>query len=481
MAVLHKMCNNPIYIIKNYAIGPNDITCNPDPFVFRFCGKYYCYSSGETGINVLVSDDLQSFEHMGYAYTGENEHSFWAPALFYYNGIFYLYYSSLLSGEKDDHSHYLRVASSRSPLGPFAFERTLISDFAIDPHVVQSRDGIFLLYSRNVTRGTDKIGTVISIDRMCSPICVAGNPRNVIMPTIEQEIFEKNRFGDGKDWYTIEGGFYIKRNAHQYVLYSGNAYTSPNYFVGCAISNEQVELTSALFKKDRKFTPVISSGNGLVGTGHNSIVKAPDNCTDLIVYHAVPDKVIAEPGDHRQICIDPIRFRDGAIETEAPSLSPQLDLFPTFSTHNQKAKPWKQQERANLKKRILYAEFPGMPGAVLDLWYKADAMPLQISINRKCVLNIYANGDYICISDNNNQVKYKQTCPFSSMALHHFYFVIRQDVIHYAIDEVIMDDFHFEGEAFIQEIEVAQSSSTTELASVELTLLETFAAGEGLI
>ena len=34
------------------------IHTNPDPFVLRWCGRYYCYSSDEHGAKVSVSEDL---------------------------------------------------------------------------------------------------------------------------------------------------------------------------------------------------------------------------------------------------------------------------------------------------------------------------------------------------------------------------------------------------------------------------------------
>lgn len=48
-------------------------------------------------------------------------------------------------------------------------------------------------------------GTIILLDEMLSPEQFAGNPKPVLLPTLEQEIFAKDRFGDGRDWYTLEG------------------------------------------------------------------------------------------------------------------------------------------------------------------------------------------------------------------------------------------------------------------------------------
>ena len=38
----------------------------PDPFIIRWKNDYYCYCSGEDGIRVFFSHDLDKFEDMGY-------------------------------------------------------------------------------------------------------------------------------------------------------------------------------------------------------------------------------------------------------------------------------------------------------------------------------------------------------------------------------------------------------------------------------
>lgn len=73
-----------------------------------------------------------------------------------------------------------------------------------------------MFYSVNDWIGTDEkiAGTCILVDEMLSPEQFAGRPKAVILPGIEQEIFARNRFGDGRDWYTIEGAAPIVRGRH---------------------------------------------------------------------------------------------------------------------------------------------------------------------------------------------------------------------------------------------------------------------------
>lgn len=316
------MYQNPIPIEKDFITGPEDICCNPDPYVIEHEGTYYCYSSGERGVNVLTSKTLEGFTHRGYAYQGAGEHSYWAPAVIHIGGVFYMYYSSLMGEETDDHKHYLRVAKSASPLGPFEYACTLIEDFAIDPHAFETDEGLFMLYSRNVTNDTPRIGTVIALDRMISPTQLAGEVRNVIAPSLDEEIFMKNRFGDGRDWHTVEGAFYYECAGRRYILYSGNAYTSPRYFIGYASARADTPLMEAEFIKQpspHTYLPLVAARGALSGTGHNSVVKAPDGVTDVLVYHAVPDASPKDGKDHRQLCIDPLVCTNGALHTPAPT------------------------------------------------------------------------------------------------------------------------------------------------------------------
>ena len=47
---------------------------NPDPYVLRWCGRYYCYATDEFGVKVSVSEDLVHWEDKGYAIREEKFH-----------------------------------------------------------------------------------------------------------------------------------------------------------------------------------------------------------------------------------------------------------------------------------------------------------------------------------------------------------------------------------------------------------------------
>ena len=91
------MAHYPVKICRN--IGKIEVRAlaQPDPFILRWKNEYFCYVSGNDGIAVLISKKLNEFIDNGFAYENIDEYSFWAPAVFYWKGKFYLYYSSLMS------------------------------------------------------------------------------------------------------------------------------------------------------------------------------------------------------------------------------------------------------------------------------------------------------------------------------------------------------------------------------------------------
>ena len=157
--------NNPIPITASHTSPQVDTNTNPDPYMIFHDGWYYCYTTGHHGVNVLRSQDIESFEHMGFALSVPGQISYWAPAVICYKGRFYMYYSSMLEGEDDAHLEFLKVAVADNPLGPFEYEKTLFNYFSIDADVIEKNGELHLFYAANDTSG-DKIGTMVMIDKL---------------------------------------------------------------------------------------------------------------------------------------------------------------------------------------------------------------------------------------------------------------------------------------------------------------------------
>lgn len=263
---------------------------NPDPYILRWCGNYYCYATDEAGVKVSVSGDLIHWEYKGYAISDENYHDYWAPSVMYRNGIFYMYYSNVLNGTEDVHEEHLKLAVSREPLGPFEHVKTFFDEFSIDSHPVEWNGQLHMLYSVNNWIGTDdkKAGTCILRDRMKTPEEFTGAPEAVILPSLKEEIYEQNRFGDGRDWYTIEGACILNHGKYCWMMYSANAYEKEDYFVGTAVSEYKDDFAQMEFQKypdETHCVPLLKKNSEVEGTGHNTVTKAPNMVDDWIVYH----------------------------------------------------------------------------------------------------------------------------------------------------------------------------------------------------
>jgi GH43 family beta-xylosidase len=316
---------------------------NPDPFGLKFRGRYYCYSTDRGGVNVSVSEDLVTWESLGYAFQRAGRKDFWAPCVVYYDGFFYMYVSTAPEDSTDAHDERLALAVSSSPVGPFEYVKTFFDVFSIDPHVVRDPDGSWwMFYSTNDVTGLNSgnAGTSILVDRMLGFDRLAGDPRPVVVPTLREEIFAENRFGDGRDWYTIEGATYFTHGRNAFLTYSGNAYVRENYFVGYARAQRTGSIGDLVWSKypsDYDFAPLIRRNTGVEGTGHNSILIGPDLAETWIMYHARDaDDQLVDGVEQRTMRVDRLYFDGDRLTTDAPTYTPQAapampdfrDLFP---------------------------------------------------------------------------------------------------------------------------------------------------------
>lgn len=299
----------------------------PDPFILRWCGKYYCYATDENGVKVSVSEDLVRWEDRGYALEDAEFRDFWAPSVFYRNGIFYMYYSNIPVDEKDVHEQHLKLAVSADPEKGFCWKKTFFQEFSIDSHPVFWNGQQYMFYSVNNWIGTDEkiTGTCILVDRMRTPEEFMGEPRAVVLPTLPQEIYEENRFGDGRDWYTIEGAAHVVRGKRFWLMYSANAYVNVDYFVGTAVAECRPELMDMEWKKypdAYTWRPLLCKNEKMEGTGHNTVTKAPNLTDEWIVYHArKADEALIPGTEQREMCIDPLYFNGDELLCFGPSAS----------------------------------------------------------------------------------------------------------------------------------------------------------------
>lgn len=294
-----------------------------DPFIFKSKGRYYIYTTGHDGIYAYSSDSLfDGWKFEGMVLTDGRHDSWWAPSVIELDGKYYMYNSFEIEGytpDKGGHRGAMHVSVADNPLGPFKVVKQLLQPFSIDSHVVQNEEGLWIFYSTNRFEG-ERIGTYIVVDKLLDPFTAEGKPVTVVEPTLDEDIYCRDRYKKGQHWHTIEGAFYFKEGDWQYVMYSGNCFEQPTYYIGYArVKTNETDLRKIKFEKypdDKTYHPVIAANDFEEGTGHHSMIK--ENGQWYAVYHArdYEDGLGASAFDARNARICKLNVNDGIITAE---------------------------------------------------------------------------------------------------------------------------------------------------------------------
>ena len=300
--------------MKLYKRKPDDRAPlgQPDPYMIKASdGRYYIYATGPAGPQLYSSDHLtDGWEYEGVCLDMTGQKNCWAPCVLEIDGTYYMYYSSMDADSDDEHGQTMRVAISDSPHGPFRKVKDLLPPFSIDPHTVATPSGLYFFYCQNVYEA-ERVGTVIVCDKMKDPLTVEGKPVCVVRPTMDEEIYQRDRFRKGEHWHTIEGAFYFCVGETHFLMYSGACHQNPTYFIGYSVAHgaPDADLRTLDWKKypdDHTYAPLISKTDTIEGMGHNSVLL--DGRKYYIVYHGrdITDSQPAE--DSRCARIDELKI-----------------------------------------------------------------------------------------------------------------------------------------------------------------------------
>ena len=253
-----------------FEVGINK--AQPDPFMCEVEGGWAMYVTGVDGIGAYSSDSpFGTWKYEGIIFQMEGCEEYWAPCMIHVDGWYYIYFSC----SNDRMFEHMHVAKSKTPFGPFEDVKRLYPYFSIDPHVVQTKDGLFIWYCMNNMQ-CERIGTRIYVERLLDPYTPDGHPVEVVMPSFDEEIFMRNRFEKGEDWHTIEGAFWLEHDGYQYVMYSGACYQNDTYHIGySAAKTEEQDLTKVNFEKhtdNGAFAPLMTRNEYEEGVGHHSVI-----------------------------------------------------------------------------------------------------------------------------------------------------------------------------------------------------------------
>jgi beta-xylosidase len=306
-----------------------------DPFVWKHEGVYYAIGTGaheaagevgDTIFPLLRSLDFAHWEAAGNALVrppAELGHSFWAPEVTYHDGRFYLYYSV----GHEDKDHQLRVAIAHNPLGPYIDSGNALIDlstcpFAIDPDPFRDVDGQwYLFYARDFLDEDNgyRHGTAIVVDRLVDMTRLAGDERTVLRARSDWQRFMTDRpmYGGVFDWHTLEGPCVRRHGELYYCFYSGGRWETDTYGVDFGVADNVLGPYSDIGNEAGPRILRTIPGK-VIGPGHNSMVKAPDDSTDYIIYHAWDRE-----GTARRLCVDRIDWTSYGPRCDGPTWTPQ--------------------------------------------------------------------------------------------------------------------------------------------------------------
>ena len=252
-----------------------------DPFLMTYGGKYYIYCTtesnrklesanafdtekdGNDGFYVYESEDLINWKNKGLCLDKKNavgDRWFWSPEVSYYNGKFYMVYSS---------EENLAIAVSESPTGPFIkLTDGWLRKRTIDGHLLFDDDGSIYIYFADLKNNNRIFAGKMSADL------------TEIEYECENVLIEATEPWETLDCRVAEGPFVLKHNGLYYLSYSVNHTRCEDYAVGYAVS-------------DRPFGPFVKAENNpilhkpadLMGTGHHSFMPTADKDKYICAFH----------------------------------------------------------------------------------------------------------------------------------------------------------------------------------------------------
>lgn len=314
----------------------------PDPFVLKFRGEYYAFctdfASDGNVFGMLHSRDLVHWNELGGAMPPleSSPPLYWAPEVTYYNGKFYLYYSA-----GNEILMELRVAVSDRPDGGYADAGVTMTseEFAIDAHVFTDDDGQRYMFYATDFLTHSHIGTGTVVDRMIDSFTLEGKPRPVTRAKFDWQVYDPQRKEKGGvRWHTVEGPFILKRKGTYFEMFSGGNWKNVTYGVSFAIADKVIQENEwTQYSDGEKVLPILRTiPDRIIGPGHNSVVRGPNNVEEYCIYHRWTDA-------GRVLCIDrmdfPSRNRIFVLgPTDTPQLAPYIpsvqDCFDRLDERN---------------------------------------------------------------------------------------------------------------------------------------------------
>lgn len=298
-------------------------------------GYYYAYVTATSTINAWRTKDMTNWQFLGAVFrpnldTHWGYLNFWAPAVHYdeKDQTYYMYYSA--TWKKYSSSHYVSLATSKSPMGPFneyhngneplinfknipsnhplfeyhspdsGIENGYFSAIDAEPFVDPVDNQKYLLFTHDKGAGYTSSSTYIM--KMNDWWDADYNSVTCISQTGITSIGGKNEIDEGT---VNEGPFMLYHDGLYYLTFSVNTYLESTYQVRQAVGKSPMGPFTKI-DVDKGGTIITTDGLNIYtnSSGHHSFIKVGDEL--YISYHTfLNDSDIVEA---RKIRFDKISF-----------------------------------------------------------------------------------------------------------------------------------------------------------------------------
>ncbi|MDP9350697.1 MAG: glycoside hydrolase family 43 protein [Chloroflexota bacterium] len=287
----------------------------PDPHVLEVDGTYYAYATNDDNGNVqtLQSKDLVNWtegpDAMPELAPWVNPGKTWAPeVLRRKDGKYILYYTA---DSAADVSQCIGRAVSDSPLGPFV-------DRSNEPFICQVDEG----GSIDASPFVDSDGTQYLLWKNDGNCCSLPtylyaqqlSPDGLKLVGKSARLAREDAMWEGN---LVEAPTMWKEEDSYYLFYSANAFDSELYAMGYATCETPLGPC-----KDAPENPILTSKNGALGPGHQTIIQDDDG-EEWLVYHAWPPDAVGSTYPGRVMWIDRLRWENGKPIVDGPTAAPQ--------------------------------------------------------------------------------------------------------------------------------------------------------------
>lgn len=302
----------PAQIVATNGTFSNPVWDGADPWMVKHNNEYvYCWSGGG-GVNVSRSPKMTKRGETKKIWkapeTGWNKACLWAPEIHFIQGRWYVYYAAgesgppfihqrtgVLRSKTDDvFSEYEDMGvlyTGDNPADPAS------NVWAIDMTILEHKNKLYCIWSGWIKQETtDATPQHLYISEMENPWTMKGKRVKLSSPVESWET--------GGPLNLNEGPQILKNGDKVFVIYSCRESWLVEYRQGMQqlINPDGNLLDPANWKKSG---PVFQGNSQVLGVGHCSFVKSPDNTEDWIVYHS---KKSSKPGWERDVRMQPFTW-----------------------------------------------------------------------------------------------------------------------------------------------------------------------------